>query len=399
MRRRQFLQWLATLIVIPLPPSTLRITKPVATTFMEAGTDATFGFQFYSSTVGTVASDTAQVRTGPRSAKFTTGAAGQNAQAKQTAILADAGRRINFAVRITNLPTGATTAILAVDNTIAQDIINVSVTTTGILQLRDDNGTQVGTNGSTLSTGVWYRLSLAYTVTSTTVNEFRLFKDGVLDISVTNGTLLFTGSDTLVVGYWWDTTQGNNLVINHDDIYVDDSSALTDTGDIHVTAKLPNANNVNNFTAAIGANPANRWTNVNERALSETNGWEDTSASTQLENYTLQNAATGDVNLSAVTLVARTAWIWAKQLVGVAGTPGITNNGTTTAITLTLTSALYTNIVDSASYPSNVAGIGMRSAGIVADATDFFEGGMLIAYIPYDTGYAAPIRRSRMREW
>ena len=80
--------------------------------------------------------------------------------------------------------------------------------------------------------------------------------------------------------------------------------------------------------------------------------------------------------------MSRSAWIWAKQLVAVAGTPGITDNGPTTAITLTTASKLYTVLTDSASYPSDVSGIGMRSAGVAADATDLFECGTLIAYIP-----------------
>ena len=64
-----------------------------------------------------------------------------------------------------------------------------------------------------------------------------------------------------------------------------------------------------------------------------------------------------------------------------AGTPKITNNGSDTAITLTTTPTTYTNIVDSSSYPSNAAAIGMVASGATA-STVFYEGGMLIAYIP-----------------
>ena len=80
----------------------------------------------------------------------------------------------------------------------------------------------------------------------------------------------------------------------------------------------------------------------------------------------------------------------------VAGTPGITDNGTTTSITLATTSALYTVVTDSTAYPSNVAGIGMQSAGVNADATDLFECGTLIAYIPA-VGFPGRVGRSILK--
>ena len=84
---------------------------------------------------------------------------------------------------------------------------------------------------------------------------------------------------------------------------------------------------------------------------------------------------------------------WAACLVSykgqVVGTPKITNNGTDTAITLTTSSSLFTNIVDSATYPSDAAAIGMLSGGGAAN-TYFYEGGMLIAYIPGAGGVTFP---------
>ena len=151
-------------------------------------------------------------------------------------------------------------------------------------------------------------------------------------------------------------------------------------GAIRVTAKLPASNNVNQFTTAIGANPADRWTNVNERALSETNGWLD-AVDAHAENYGIEAASAGDVNISGATLIARMAWVWAKATTGGLGSPKITNNGTDTAVVLASTSKLFTNIVDSGSYPANAAAVGMVSAG-VTDTTSLFEAGMLVAYIP-----------------
>jgi hypothetical protein len=46
---------------------------------------------------------------------------------------------------------------------------------------------------------------------------------------------------------------------------------------------------------------------------------------------------------------------------------------------LTTSNALYTKLVDSNAYPTNAAGIGMRSSGTTAD-TYMYECGMLVAY-------------------
>ena len=61
------------------------------------------------------------------------------------------------------------------------------------------------------------------------------------------------------------------------------------------------------------------------------------------------------------------------------GDPKIMVNGTETSIVLTTSNALYTKCVDSASYPSNAAAIGMRSSGTTAD-TYMYECGVLVAY-------------------
>ncbi len=99
------------------------------------------------------------------------------------------------------------------------------------------------------------------------------------------------------------------------------------------------------------------------------------------ENYTLQAAGVGDVDISGSSLVSRCAWIWAKETVGGLGTPKLMDNGTETAVVLTTAAALYTVITDSALYPGNAAGIGMRSANAAA-GTFLYECGTLIAYIP-----------------
>ena len=143
----------------------------------------------------------------------------------------------------------------------------------------------------------------------------RIYLNGNIDISTTNVTMSNGSSVNLQLG--WVSTPAANKILNIDDIYVDDSSSLTDTGDIRVTAKLPNAENVNDFDTAIGnARGASDFNNVNERALSETNGWRHNALTAVNENYGLQNASAGDVDITGATIVVRKGWIWAKHATG-----------------------------------------------------------------------------------
>jgi hypothetical protein len=63
------------------------------------------------------------------------------------------------------------------------------------------------------------------------------------------------------------------------------------------------------------------------------------------------------------------------------GTPKIMDNGSESAVTLTTSTSLFTLLTTSASYPSNAAGIGMRSSAAAPD-TFFYDGGTIIAYVP-----------------
>ena len=289
----------------------------MATIFMESGTDTTQGFQFWTSATATlVTSDSAVANTGPRSIKYDSGGAGTVSQTSKNSILADAGRRISFYIRFTNFPA-STISIYHAPPPTGNNHFKLKITSGGVLQLFDGQSTgsnvQIGSDGSTLSTGVWYRICISYTITNSTTNEIRVYLNGNLDISVSDGANVGKSNlTTLLLG--WNQAPGANKVLNIDDIYVDDSSALTDTGDIHVTAKLPNAENVNNFDTAIGsARGTTDYNNVNERALSETNGWRHDAETAVNENYGIQNTATGDEDLTGATLVARTGWVWAKR--------------------------------------------------------------------------------------
>src|ERR1043166_7679830 len=344
----------------------------MATTFLEAGTAATFGLEFWTAFGGFgEASEATIVHTGPRSLKLP-----NYGSVRKDSVCQDSGTRVTFYVYFSALPPSSLD-FCRVNSTTTGKQIEIRLLSTGILRLQDGNSNTF--DGTTvLATATWYRISLAYTITNATTNEFRLFLNGALERSVSNTT---TGVGTGTVQWFLEQSGGGSgVTIYVSDTYTDDSPALTDPGDIRVTDKLPVANNVNDFDSFIpgGANPANRWTNVNERPLSETNGWQQAGSSQVRENFGLEAAAAGDVDVSGATLVARCAWMWAKAA-ATSGTPKITDNGSDFAVTLTSTSALFTHLTTSASYPSNSAGIGLVSTG-TADDTFLYECGMLLAY-------------------
>ncbi len=207
-----------------------------------------------------------------------------------------AGGRFSVYVYFVALPNADATFIF--DNS---PCFHLRITSAGLLKLTNgSNDAQLGIGTHTISTGQWYRISIAFTTVSTTVNRFEVFLDGNSDISVTNATLTTANP----IG---NSNTNTTLDFRVSDIYVDDSSSLTDTGDIWVVAKRPNANGTTNgFSTQIGAGGSGYGTGhspqVNERPLSTTNGWSMVGAgSTVTEEYTIENKSTGDFNISNST--------------------------------------------------------------------------------------------------
>lgn len=280
-------------------------------TFMEAGSDATGDCSFYDLVLGdnVPVSTTAQHNTGPRSIKCR--GDGLSYLVKK-GILADAGRRVQVYIRVDALPINGVTPILMIANQFSSEVISVRLTPGGKIQLYA-NGVQIGSDGGTVSINTWYRLTLTYTITSTTVNTIKCWLGGANLISVTNATLGAVNSSDLYLGYLENAGNTSSQFLYLDDVTVDDSTANTDPGVLLVTCKHPAANNVNSFDTAIGANPANRWTNVNEVPLNTVNGWKQAGTSVVAENYTLEANTAGDVDISADTVVGRSAWVYAKR--------------------------------------------------------------------------------------
>lgn len=356
----------------------------MATTFLEPGGDADFAIAstngFWGSAGGNVVTDFVH----GNHVKSLRIAPSVNSNATtNSGILADTGSRISIYFYFVALPT-TNTSILRLLTSGNSLVISIHLTSAGVLQLWNGAVAQIGTDGATLSTGKWYRISLAYTITSTSVNRFELFVDSVSSISITNATIATISTSKFSTG---NISADVTLDFRHSDSYADNSSALTDTGNIWVTAKRPISNgSVNNFTTQIGSGGSGVGSGhapqVNERALSKTNGWSMVGAGSAVtEEYTVQSASAGDIDISTATIVDWLAWVSADAAVGeiasiIAG--GVSSTFTTPASPAT---RLVTKIVGSTTYPA-----GGTDVGIISDTSlttlNLYECGVLIAYIP-----------------
>jgi hypothetical protein len=347
----------------------------MAILFLESGTDATQGIEFFTSSSGTVASSTTTSVTGPRAVRCTSGGAGAAAWVQRTGIIADSGGRLSLRVRVSAIPTANQPVATVFNVALSSSVFFLRLISSGVLELAAV-GAGTTPDLGTLSVNTWYRLSIAWVLTATNNYTIKAWLDGANEVTITqadgNLTGLIGGSGPLRMG-WTNAGVGNSVTTDIEDIYVDDSTALTDPGDVHVTYKAPTTTNANNFDTTGGTGA------VNERPISTTNYKQHAAISSATQNYAIQDAATGDCHIAGLTLLGYGAWIWAKGTAGGAGTPKITNNGADTAIVLTASAALYTNYVASSSYPSNAATVGMVATNN-ADDTFLYECGMLIAY-------------------
>ena len=289
--------------------------------FMEGGSDATRDVRFFQAATngsGTLSSDTTISKTGPCSIKCTTSFSSDfaylNVNLPDPNIVGQIpipgpGFRTSFYIYIRGYNLGSRIWGIGTGD---QDYILV-YDSSGVLKLQLFDGdfltgrhSQIGQDGPVLSINTWHRISYTHRVYGRKANDFRVYVDGALYISVKNhtGFPVPTGQNTPFPSRVTDVSYGiyaasSQPTINFDDIYIDNSDMLSDPGDIRVTNKEPNSNNVNNFPVAIGNNPSNRWENVNEQPITTLNGWlENVGTSTVDENYGIEAANIGDVDIS-----------------------------------------------------------------------------------------------------
>ncbi len=353
---------------------------------MDAGSDSTQDLSFWTSTSGTAVSDSGQSYTGPRSIELSTGAGNTLAFAAKIGILADAGRRMSVRFRFDTLPTSTAGIITAfqVDNATQNFSINISAA--GLLSVAPVGATSA-TGSTTLSVNTWYRICVSYYITNATTYQIKLYLNGTLEATANAGTMTSISTSTLQLRHG--TAWGANKNTWYDDIFVDDgasSSAQPDTGDIRVTSKRPNANGTTNgWTTQIGSGGSGYGTGhspqVNEQPLSQTNGWSILFGNAVVEEYNVENSATGDVNISSgITIVDVMGWVFAKCSAS-AETGQIVVNGAASNISLTATPTNFMAFTGSATYPAGTGtDIGIVTAATSALTDSLYECGIVVAY-------------------
>jgi hypothetical protein len=320
MIRRALLAVLALLVAGPLAAQT--------PTFIEAATAETQDFTRWAFASGTVTSTSTGARNNSRTIQVGTGF---SALRSLDGSLTSSSYRLSMWVQFASLASDSQfyNAANAGGSTDVQPGLCLNSANGHIYAFNTAGACSAGSDtGASVSASTWYRVSIAATGSATNVRVYSTDGSTLLGSTSTADTGSTASSLLLICG----SSTGNCLF---SDVYADNSNAGTDPGNISVTPKRPASNNTNNFEANIGLNPANRWTNVNERPLNGGNGWQQASQTQVRENYGIDAASGGDVDISSgKTIVGYGGWIYASAG-DTATTPTVTavNASTTGAAT------------------------------------------------------------------
>lgn len=355
----------------------------MAATFMDAGGSATADLTFVSSTIGTVAVVSAPSGfSGPYVYKASTGSPAADANIIYNGVLADAGRGLHVRMMLDAGAPAATENLMAMRTSGAAAVLQIQRLTSGVLRLNPVGGTPA--DGTTvLQANQVYDVALSYVITSTTVWTCSLYLNGVLEATATNaGTLTRTGTAQLVLNA--PAVAGASRNNYYSDLYIDDSPSAAGIVNIRVTAKRPNANSTNTFDTTTATTNSGYGTGnsiyVNQRPLATTGARRMNGSGTATENFAIENAATGDVNLTGHTLVARLAWMHASGVTtdtlydsGAAAVPA--------SGTVSTTAGIRYKVSTSSTYPANPAtGMGRPTGSGTTNAV-LNECGVVFAYI------------------
>lgn len=366
--------------------------------FIEAGTAARQDFNFWTGgtavgSTGAITSDSQAVLGSVRSIKCVTGSGADGSGfCVMNAVMADAGRRYTFGFRYTGTPAPATNGAefaTVVNTSAGQLVFMIGLTSASKLIVLSDSHANLGTGTAVLAASTDYRISCAYTITSTTVNTItvRLYDstNTLLDtLTVTNATLVVASGDAFAFGFRVNgSNAGANLTVFGSHFYIDDGTS-GDIGNVRVTAKLPLSNGTTNGMTGSGT-PSGTGTGnaryVNERPASTTNFVSVVAAGSAItEEYNIQAASVGDNDLTGATIVDYTGWLYAKALLSETGK--IIVNNVQTNISLVNANTMFTQIAGSATYPAGTGtDIGIITA-TTATTVSLYEAGVMVAYIP-----------------
>lgn len=275
--------------------------------YLEPGTSATQDISLYYGTSGGASSGTSvttPIKFNPRSLKCASGQFGFT-----PAVMANAGRRVVFWVQFDALPSAGNTFTIGA----------VVANTGGSASLRgfvlDENGHAGITSGASTKFGTtvysintWYRVAVAYVITTTTNWSAKLFITSADDTTVVSPEVSATNADFTLNNANGDTWQfggGGNIYYNS--LYIDDGTTLDDPGDKRATKKRYNATSTNNWDSPTGTG-TNRWDYVSDLPLSVSNYIRQAATSQQTEVFGIESASSGDVDVSAKTITGYMAW-------------------------------------------------------------------------------------------
>jgi hypothetical protein len=190
--------------------------------------------------------DTVLFRTGGASWQFVTAASTFTALAELDIAARGANTSVTYFIRayvnITTKPT-TTSSILSPANT---NSASIRLTSAGVVQLWNDSaGTQVGSNGPTLSTGIWYGVELGITFNASSQMSAI---EGRVDQVTFASTSGLTAAGPTVVAIWlgFSSSTGTAATINVDDVAVNDSTGSNQTswpGSGKILLLLPTSDN------------------------------------------------------------------------------------------------------------------------------------------------------------
>lgn len=224
-----------------------------------------------------------------------------------------------------------------------------------------------------LAPDVFHRVSFAYLLPAADELSFNIYIEGIPELSQSE---LSTGGEVNITDlrYGWTTAPGANRVCWFDQIAIDEGDDLTDIGNVLLTAKRGATVNNDNFDTTGGTGA------VNERPVNLDNYRAQVATAQVAQDYTLEAADEGDVNISGETLRGYMGWLIAKKVGPLGGSFGFILNGNITSpFTLPTSPAFLKLSVTDSSYPSDAAGIGLPSATTSHDAY-LYECGVIVAY-------------------
>jgi hypothetical protein len=323
--------------------------------FIEAGGDATGGLDFYASSSGTVSVDSSIKNSGRSSLKFDSSGFSQPsyvvtaAGSVSTLTTTTSVGRASVWLYVQNFPASSA-SIISIESAPSTNIFFLGLTSAGVLLISDGVGTTLSTGTAVCPTAAWFRVCLAWSISSLSVNSFAVYFNGsAIGQPAANNVTMAAGGWPANAGrarFGWISAPGGSRVIYVDDVYIDDTGGAIDVGSVRVTAKLPASLNTNSFST-LGGSGTNRWDRVAERPVTVGNYIAHLSGTDVQENFGLQGVTAGDADTTGATYLARTAWIWAKKGSPTSTDPTATGSGQANAIGTTIaTSAMNVSAGD-----------------------------------------------------